>query len=902
MDFAARAKPIMAVSHTSTPISKAEVESHLEYIQRVLTAESHEERRAALSEQLLAFGPRSLSVWQQLESMAADAQKDFYRARFDELTELWALWMKGKNLTRRPDEPERRALAGLLMLEERPDLRQLYHYAVVAILELPEGHPRRDVARARQAIMDELAWLKDQGESTPWIFLASALALAYRERFASDEELLAWEAWAAQAAPHLEPEDALPMWSAIEGYYVDRAATDAGRWLPEAERIRALIEALPMSPRMRAVSCLSAAQRYANSEDQRPIANLYQQALETRALEDNVERLIATKEARLRTSYGEFERVVELVAPRLGAYEEDYVTAIRTEECDASGEEHAEANALLAIALAKLNRWREAVETIERGKCLRQRFTLALRQTPAAAKLLELEGELYALSRGIPAEKPTEIVQQVRDWFAQGLSPEAKFREEYRKLLPEIKDYLPRPLSLSEITCGLRDGEAALSLGIWWPGTIAALLVKDEAVPVWTTLREDITQSIVSDWLAGGEGEAEGFLLALERGMSAVDPRPALVRLLSNLDPVLGEPVAAALELRGLNRLVVLPHNFLRLAPLWALKSWEPLQVRMAPGAFALTSKRKPVVHDSALIVANPTLDLPLATTEAMLAEEQLRAAGLETQSLLEREATEEALSQALETSSLFHFAGHGIAALTDSSMSALLVHPVWERSPVADASQLVALERTANENPRLHIDREEGSPRRKLFFEYARRGTFYAEADHDTVLLAGELWRAGDILVQGTLAQCALAFLCACSSGLGSIERLEEASGLPAALQIAGVGCVICTGWPVADEITVLFADEFYTRLLSQASEKVDVVSAGHGAAMTLRTMGREQAVQRIKALAEKAADKSAGFRLKVFARRLANGEEQPFAHPFDSGAFYVTGAAEISIETTKI
>jgi hypothetical protein len=35
--------------------------------------------------------------------------------------------------------------------------------------------------------------------------------------------------------------------------------------------------------------------------------------------------------------------------------------------------------------------------------------------------------------------------------------------------------------------------------------------------------------------------------------------------------------------------------------------------------------------------------------------------------------------------------------------------------------------------------------------------------------------------------------------------------------------------------------------------------------------------------------------------ARRLAKGAEKPFAHPFDAGAFYVTGAAEVALEVQR-
>jgi len=896
----------------SIPISAEEVEGHLTYVERVLAATSDAERDGALAEEMLAFGHRALYVWHEMSKRAPDDQKYFYEEMLDEGSRMYARWMKGANLTDSPGEAERRALAGLMMLTERPDLRHMHHYAALAILELPAGHPRRDTGLARKAVLEELAWLREQGEGTSWVSLALALQVAYEEQWGTDEEMRSWEEWAAEAAPHLEAQDELRMWTAVEGYYFGLAEGDSERWMAEARRIRGVIEALPMTPRLRAESWLSEARLHARDTDQRRMAELYKQALDTGTLDAATERLIATSEARVRTGGGEFQRVVELLEARLAAYEEEYVTAIRDADREASGRECGEAFALLAFAFAKLGRWTEAVETLERGKCLRQRFTLALRETEQAAKLLEIEGELYAVSRGLAPEKAAEAIARQRDWFATGLSPEARLQEEYRKLLPMARERLPQT-RLADMALGLREGEAALSLGLSWWGLMAAVIVHGDDGPVWTELREDVRQADVVEWLFGKEGTEEGFLMALERGLAEADPRPALERLLSALDETIGKPVAAVLRERGLQRLVVLPHNFLRLAPLWAVESWSDLEVRMAPGAFALVNEQRPVLRGQALMVANPTLDLPLAATEAEVAGERLSAAGMAPRTLRGSEATESAVVEALRGSSLLHFAGHGIASLTNGTMSALLVSPEWSETPLADAMALLAMEAKAEEMPQVIVDRNEGSPRRKIYYEYAQRGTLYAEVEGDTVLLAGELWRAGDILVQGALKGCGLAFLCACSSGLGAIEALEEASGLPAALTVAGAGCVISTGWPVADEITVLFADEFYARALPTGGGVMDVVAAVRGAAATLRTMDREEAVKRVSVLALKAADRGAKFRLNSFAKRLlrnarttesgasiVSGEvmDKPFAHPFDSGAFYVTGSAEVMME----
>jgi hypothetical protein len=194
-------------------ISVAEVDSHVAYVQRVRAAANATERKDALADHLLAFGFRALFVWQELAKMAPDEQKSFYSDVLNEVEEMFVLWIKGKNLTRRPDEAERRARAGLSMLKELPDSKQLSHFAVQAILGLPEGHPCRDTDLARKCVLEELAWLRMQGESTNWVCLAGALGVAYQQRYGTPEEMLSWEPWAAEAAPHLEALGALRMWT-----------------------------------------------------------------------------------------------------------------------------------------------------------------------------------------------------------------------------------------------------------------------------------------------------------------------------------------------------------------------------------------------------------------------------------------------------------------------------------------------------------------------------------------------------------------------------------------------------------------------------------------------------------------------------------------------------------------
>ena len=213
MDTGRRDKmTIMQPQPASGPITPAEAESHAVYVRRALAAKTPQERQQALAEQLLAFGHRALTVlsdllkivenpaWRDLLSMV-EGPPEAYREIFVEALRLYAEWMKGRKLTSRPDEAERRALAGVMLLRGRGSFVNLYHYAAQAILELPHGHPLRDADAARSAVLEEIENLRRLGAKTPWIALADALRLVYRYRFADDEVLRSWESLAAAATP-----------------------------------------------------------------------------------------------------------------------------------------------------------------------------------------------------------------------------------------------------------------------------------------------------------------------------------------------------------------------------------------------------------------------------------------------------------------------------------------------------------------------------------------------------------------------------------------------------------------------------------------------------------------------------------------------------------------------------
>ena len=58
------------------------------------------------------------------------------------------------------------------------------------------------------------------------------------------------------------------------------------------------------------------------------------------------------------------------------------------------------------------------------------------------------------------------------------------------------------------------------------------------------------------------------------------------------------------------------------------------------------------------------------------------------------------------------------------------------------------------------------------------------------------------------------LVYLSACETGVGASSTALGTLGLPYALTVAGAANIVMTLWPIDDEATVLFTEEFFKRL----------------------------------------------------------------------------------------
>jgi hypothetical protein len=364
----------------------------------------------------------------------------------------------------------------------------------------------------------------------------------------------------------------------------------------------------------------------------------------------------------------------------------------------------------------------------------------------------------------------------------------------------------------------------------------------------------------------------------------------------------------------------VLADGLLTLIPWWALPSLDDLEVLGAGSAADLLRDRRAAPRAgsrTALVVSNPTLDLPVTAAACDRVRAILERSRVNTTVLPAGEATEPAVLAALRGQTLLHYGGHG---RSDVSYAALELHAdppvltdpfpgllsevgVW-RSPEdeSDAEHPAPWAHRWADLPdqgRLHERQWLASGRLDRWLEQTS-GTLAATYRDGTCVRIGELWSAADLLVGEEMHDCQLAVLTACESAVTGRGEYSRALGLPAGLAFAGVGTVVGSLWPVDEGCAVLWAEAFYDGLaaeLDAGEATVDVGALVRRAATGLRMLSREQAADRLLALAGATADPVTRFMLEADAGCL---DDPPYAAPQHWAAFYVTGRATVTFEET--
>lgn len=224
-------------------------------------------------------------------------------------------------------------------------------------------------------------------------------------------------------------------------------------------------------------------------------------------------------------------------------------------------------------------------------------------------------------------------------------------------------------------------------------------------------------------------------------------------------------------------------------------------------GRDLLKQFKKQASLKNAVIVGNPNFDakgkgqsafapLPGTFTECVALKKMFEDSGLNVELKLDEEATEKAL-QRLNSPGVLHLATHGffLSNATFRQSGTRASRPIVQAREQEDVVEVNPMERSglalAGANSSISAW-SNGAPRRGL----------------DGLLTAQE---AGGLSLDGTW----LVTLSACETGVGEARPGEGVMGLRRGFSQAGARHVLMTLWPVADEETAQFMQEFYKAAL---------------------------------------------------------------------------------------
>lgn len=434
--------------------------------------------------------------------------------------------------------------------------------------------------------------------------------------------------------------------------------------------------------------------------------------------------------------------------------------------------------AALVDVLLRLDRSAEAFEVADgsRNRALVEHLGAAGDNMPPVRRTLgalsesevmlrqidNLVSRLDALEETPPAERDS-VARAQRELLAAQLM---KRREAYEALLVRTSDsdvrgaalLGVRRTSVDEVQRALQPGEAMIEYFVA-PEHLVMFVVTRDTLRIHTAdqSREDLARRVrLARDLLGRRSVAAGS----DAG-----------ELLATLHGVLVAPLEDAGWLRGVKRLVVVPHGALAYLPFAALRratTGEYLAGEYAllylPSAAAVTALRArshspEQTRIAAAVFAPFPQELPASEREARVFRRAVRRAG----SFIGRRATETRVRQALGRPGIVHVASHGV------------MNP---RNPMFS---------------RMDLARGSGGP-----------------ADDGRL----EVHELLDVRVAAWLV-----FLSGCETGIGpawstGFARGEDYATLAQALLYAGAEGVVSTFWRISDEGAGAFAERFYTRL----------------------------------------------------------------------------------------
>lgn len=821
----------------------------------------------------------------------------------DRALKLLVAWLSGDQLTGRADEAERRwYVAQQWRAQSGERLAVLNRFAALANLALPPDHDQRDVGFASGLLDEHLEWSRETGEADEAIRTIADLLTSDLVSGTRGEELL------AEGEPLIEDADeegGLQFMLAAEhfcrGQFIE--ARDAGHpeeaeaWALRAQEYSGASEDDSASDLSELASLAS---QYHMAEDYPRAADCYRQIVDQAGLDDGAEvQYFALIEGSLRLRLGEYPRAREVLTELLPYVEARYLTAVLDHEIADAEHDLIETVESLAVAEAAEDAWDEVLRTLDRSSGLRLRYRSALRDQADGQRVLKLERELDAATRGAVAAEDA------------GVSIRARLLEEYRR----VRAQLP---------AGQMDSPALAD--------VAAVLAADEALAVVTAAASSTLVVVVSrqdgDWSATGVAAPEWdwdqwmLLLAgqdqggwLEALMDPHFSEPAGA-LAWTLEQVESGPVSWLRELLppGTTRLTLVPHGVLNLIPWWAAPGLQDLDVVVGPSTSEVVRARRRQERGErrALMVGNPTLDLPTSGVACSSVAKRLADAGFEVAELAADEATEPGFLGALQGQTLLHFAGHG---RVERRRTALELHPGagWDGDPFAawadsvtewratyvededddeeagDDDSAAPTERWADVDRVGRLYERHGADGSLARFLEHPSGTLAATYAGDRLVRVSELWSASDILIGDEISSCRLAVLCACQSGAGA-GRGDETPSLAAAFAIAGVDTVVGSLWQVEEPLAAIWVALLYEQLADAVARDatVDISRLVRDASARLRALDRGEAERRLFDLADETENPLVRLELEAYADGL---EDPPFADAWRWAAFYAAG-----------
>jgi len=311
--------------------------------------------------------------------------------------------------------------------------------------------------------------------------------------------------------------------------------------------------------------------------------------------------------------------------------------------------------------------------------------------------------------------------------------------------------------------------------------------------------------------------------------------RKLMARLNDHFFPALNNLVGRTKAVR----LVVVPHRELALLPYWNLvdqcTTIKSLVLAPSVGSLLLCEQRTTQTSDSLMILEDPTSTLRFAKLEV----EYLRSLPWR-KGFVTVKRHDELLTNA-DSCGVLHFASHGLYNSSNPYYSGILAFPNETQTGVF--ARYVSL-------PNLEIA--------------------------DRPILDGiRLLTVAEIMAKLQLPNCSLAFLSSCDSGIASIDKGGELTGLPVALLVAGAKAVVASLWPVHDAACAVFAQLFYESLDPSGSVELSVGTALAEAREKLKQISRSDIVAK----------------LGCAEISLPDGE-YPFESGFYSDAFHCFGA----------